>query len=64
MNNYSELVTFVKDRPGHDYRYAMNNKKINNTIGWYPKTSFDEGLIKTINWYMNNKNWINKILNK
>ena len=61
---YSDLITFVKDRPGHDYRYAMNNNKIYKKIGWYPKVSFEEGIIKTIDWYLKNKKWIKKITSK
>lgn len=46
------LITFVKDRPGHDYRYAIDNSKIRNTLGWVPRHSFEEGLRKTILWYL------------
>ena len=50
---YSEkLITFVKDRPGHDLRYAIDSKKISNELGWKPRTDFKEGLSKTIDWYL------------
>jgi dTDP-glucose 4,6-dehydratase len=49
---YSALITFVKDRPGHDFRYATETKKIQRDLGWIPATSFDKGLMKTIEWYL------------
>lgn len=52
------FINFVKDRPGHDYRYALDFSKIRNELNWTPKTSFEEGLQKTIDWYVNNKNWL------
>ena len=48
---YAELITFVKDRPGHDFRYATNTAKIQKDLGWAPKTKFDDGLMKTVEWY-------------
>jgi dTDP-glucose 4,6-dehydratase len=59
--SYSSLITFVKDRPGHDYRYAIDCHKICNKLGWYPQENFDSGLMKTVQWYLNNKHWINKV---
>ena len=56
-NSYSELISFVKDRPGHDFRYAIDAEKIKTNLGWEPKESFDSGLRKTIHWYLNNKTW-------
>ena len=50
-------IKFVKDRPGHDIRYALNSKKIINEIGWRPKTSFKKGLIRTFEWYLNNQDY-------
>jgi len=52
--SYIDLIDFVDDRPGHDYRYALNNEKITNEIGWSPKISFEDGLKKTIKWYIKN----------
>ena len=57
-------IKFVKDRPGHDLRYALNNKKINKEIKWKPKTSLDRGLSVTIDWYLNNKQFLNSISKK
>ena len=50
-------IVFVKDRPGHDFRYALNNKKILKKLKWKSKISFDKGLKETIHWYLNNKNF-------
>jgi dTDP-glucose 4,6-dehydratase len=60
---YEELITFVTDRPGHDYRYAINPKRIYNELGWKPITTIDQGLFKTISWYLNNENWWRPLLN-
>ncbi|MCX7954833.1 MAG: dTDP-glucose 4,6-dehydratase [Bacteroidales bacterium] len=57
-----KLITFVKDRPGHDLRYAINCSKLKNTLGWKPKTNFKDGLIKTINWYLENAKWVNNVI--
>ena len=54
-----ELISFVKDRKGHDYRYAIDATKINNELGWIPKTKFEDGIIKTIDWYINHKEYLN-----
>jgi dTDP-glucose 4,6-dehydratase len=56
-----KLITFVKDRPGHDLRYAIDASKINKELGWSPSVTFEEGLSKTIDWYLNNKEWLNNI---
>ena len=56
-----KLITFVKDRPGHDLRYAIDASKINKELGWEPSVKFEEGLKKTIDWYLNNKDWLNNI---
>jgi dTDP-glucose 4,6-dehydratase len=56
-----KLITFVKDRPGHDNRYALDTTKINQKLGWKPITTFEEGLTKTIDWYLSNKDWLENI---
>ena len=56
-----KLISFVKDRPGHDLRYAIDASKINNDLGWKPSITFEEGLSKTIDWYLENKSWLNDI---
>ena len=53
-----KLITFVKDRAGHDLRYAIDANKINNELGWKPSVTFEEGLSKTIDWYLSNKQWL------
>ena len=57
-------IKFVKDRPGHDFRYALDNKKIRKEIKWKPKTDFDNGLKMTIAWYLKNKKFLKKISKK
>jgi dTDP-glucose 4,6-dehydratase len=54
---YAELVTFVADRPGHDARYAINSNRIRDELGWRPSITFEEGLEKTVKWYLENENW-------
>ena len=53
------LISFVEDRKGHDYRYAIDPTKIKNELGWEPKTKFEDGIVKTIDWYLENKDWLN-----
>lgn len=55
------LIRFVKDRPGHDRRYAIDPTKIKNELGWYPETDFDSGIEKTVRWYLENREWWEKI---
>ena len=55
---YENLVTFVKDRPGHDWRYAMDTRKIEAELGWRPQESFESGLRKTVEWYLANADWV------
>jgi len=56
-----KLITFIKDRPGHDLRYAIDASKINQSLGWTPSVTFEEGLSKTIDWYFNNKEWLENV---
>ncbi len=58
----AELIIFVKDRAGHDLRYAIDSSKIQNELGWKPSVTFEEGLEKTIDWYLQNENWMAGIL--
>ena len=59
--SYNQMISFVKDRPGHDFRYAINTTKIKKDLNWEPKETFDSGLTKTIKWYLENENWWKKI---
>lgn len=63
LNKSEELIEFVKDRPGHDKRYAIDSTKIQNDLGWKPQFSFEEAIQHTIEWYLNNKNWWERIIN-
>ncbi len=62
ISNYKELITFVKDRPGHDFRYAIDASKIKNELGWIPEESFESGIRKTVEWYLNNETWWRRVL--
>lgn len=55
------LITYVKDRPGHDLRYAIDASKINSELGWEPSVTFEEGLEKTVDWYLDNSEWLNHV---
>lgn len=57
------LITYVTDRKGHDLRYAIDPEKIHNELGWLPETKFEDGIVKTINWYLDNRNWWERIIN-
>ncbi len=57
-----DLITYVKDRPGHDLRYAIDASKINKELGWAPTVTFEEGLSKTIDWYLDNSAWMKRIV--
>ncbi|HCO06913.1 MAG TPA: dTDP-glucose 4,6-dehydratase, partial [Acinetobacter ursingii] len=59
--NYQDLITYVTDRPGHDLRYAIDASKIQKDLGWVPEESFETGLRKTVEWYLNNKKWVEHI---
>jgi len=58
VQKYSELITFVDDRPGHDLRYAIDASKIQSELGWAPEESFDSGIRKTVQWYLENQPWV------
>lgn len=62
MGKSEELIKHVKDRPGHDRRYAIDNTKITTELGWKPKYTFEQGMKETIEWYLNNIEWINNIV--
>jgi len=61
--NYSDLITFVGDRPGHDRRYAVNAGKIKRELGWVPEETFESGIKKTIEWYLHNLEWCQRVKN-
>lgn len=56
----NDIIEFVKDRPGHDFRYSLNSSKIKKQIGWEKKITFHEGIKKTVNWYLDNVKWLNE----
>jgi dTDP-glucose 4,6-dehydratase len=56
--SYTSQITYVTDRAGHDYRYAMNPDKINKELGWEPQENFVTGLLKTVQWYLDNQDWV------
>ena len=58
LDKPESLIEFVEDRKGHDYRYAIDPTKITNELGWYPKTKFEDGIVKTIDWYLANPEWL------
>ena len=57
----AELITYVKDRPGHDLRYAIDASKINKELGWYPSVTFEQGLERTIEWFLTNNKWLDNV---
>jgi dTDP-glucose 4,6-dehydratase len=59
--SYTDLIAFVNDRPGHDWRYAMDTAKIAAELGWKPKETFDTGLQKTVQWYLENRAWTDEV---
>ena len=63
LGKSEDLIRFVKDRPGHDMRYAIDPTKIRNELGWYPETTFEEGIEKTTQWYLENRSWWENIMN-
>ena len=63
IQSFRELITFVPDRPGHDQRYAIDSSKITRDLGWLPKETFESGIRKTVSWYLDNKDWWERVLN-
>lgn len=62
VERYEDLITYVTDRPGHDVRYAIDATKIANELGWTPEETFESGIRKTVEWYLNNKTWWSRVL--
>ena len=58
---YKQLITFVKDRPGHDLRYAIDSTKLKRELGWQPQETFETGIRKTIRWYLENQSWVESV---
>jgi len=58
LGKSEDLITFVKDRPGHDYRYSLNSEKIEKELGWIAKVKFEEGIERTVKWYLDNLSWV------
>lgn len=61
VNRYEDLITYVQDRPGHDQRYAIDASKIQRDLGWTPEESFESGIRKTVEWYMSNREWWQRV---
>lgn len=62
--SYKRLITYVQDRPGHDWRYALDASKIHNDLGWVPAESFESGILKTVRWYLDNFDWTERVVSK
>lgn len=62
VNQYQDLITYVTDRPGHDVRYAIDASKIERELGWTPEETFESGIRKTVEWYLNNREWWTRVL--
>ncbi|WP_026377122.1 dTDP-glucose 4,6-dehydratase [Aestuariibacter salexigens] len=62
ITDFTQLITYVKDRPGHDLRYAIDASKINKELGWHPEETFETGIAKTVQWYLDNQAWCNNVL--
>jgi dTDP-glucose 4,6-dehydratase len=56
------LISYVKDRPGHDRRYSIDNSKITTELGWKPSYTFERGMLETVQWYLDNRDWVNSIV--
>ena len=64
LNKSEDLIEYVSDRKGHDLRYAMNYNKAKTMLGWEPQIDFKDGLKETIDWYLNNKKWLENLENR
>lgn len=64
LGKSEDLIKYVKDRPGHDRRYAIDNTKISTELGWSPAYTFEQGMSETIDWYINNTEWINNVVSR
>ena len=64
ISKYEDLISYVDDRPGHDRRYAIDATKISKDLGWTPDESFSSGIRKTVQWYIENTDWCNKVSEK
>ena len=62
ISSYRDLITFVVDRPGHDQRYAIDASKIEKELCWTPTETFDSGIKKAVEWYLNNKEWCQHVM--
>jgi dTDP-glucose 4,6-dehydratase len=61
VGHSEKLITYVKNRPGHDLRYAIDATKLNKELGWKPSVTFEQGLGKTIDWFLTNQNWLENV---
>lgn len=62
VTDFVDLITFVKDRPGHDLRYAIDASKIERELGWHPQETFESGIEKTVDWFIANRQWCERVL--
>ena len=58
---YKDQITYVKDRPGHDRRYAIDARKLERELGWKPAETFETGIEKTVRWYLENQHWVSNV---
>ena len=59
-----DLIRFVRDRPGHDRRYAIDSSKLQGELGWEPLTSFETGIRATVRWYLDHRDWVERVINR